>query len=87
MLGSHTARIGLLNVLASAKALESMKAMTNKKAIRNPNAICTPVPCLDFFEETMMPMNVKIITEKGDIIRIYFSILYISTSADPLKDC
>ena len=54
MLGIHTDKIGLLKVFASAKALESMKAMTNKKAIRNPNAICMPIPCLDFFEETIM---------------------------------
>ena len=75
MLGINTAKKGLLNVLASAKALESMKAITNKKAIKNPNAIWTPVPCLDFFEETMMPMKVRMITEKGDINLMYFSIL------------
>ena len=85
ILGIHTDKIGLLNVFASAKALESMKAITNKNAIKNPNAICTPIPCLDFFEETIMPMKVKIITEKGDIILIYFSILYISTSAILLR--
>tara|TARA_B110000495_G_C22855708_1_gene498953 strand:+ start:700 stop:927 length:228 start_codon:yes stop_codon:yes gene_type:complete len=75
MFGIHTAKKGLLKVLASAKALESMKAITNKKAIRNPNAICTPVPCLDFFDDTIMPMKVKIITENGDMNLMYFSIL------------
>ena len=34
ILGIHTDKIGLLNVFASAKALESMKAITNKNAIK-----------------------------------------------------
>ncbi len=44
-----------------------------------------PVPCLDFLEETITPIKIRIKIVNGCVYLIYFSISYNTTVSDPLS--
>ena len=58
-MGIHIAKSGF-NVPFSANALDITKNIINVNANRNPSVIKIPVPCLDFLEETITPIKIKI---------------------------
>ncbi len=64
MLGIHAANNGL-KTPELAILLLVIEKMIYTNAIKKPKAIGKPAPSLDFFEDTITPMMVRIIIENG----------------------